>query len=309
MSSPCLLCGGTKLSIAQSLTAYQLHDLWTHLLKIDFSPLAWELLTNQAAVHLFHCDHCGFQQFDPHLAGNTHFYSELKHADYYTPDRPEFAYALEQIQRFKLKKILDVGCGEGAFLDAARKRGCETWGIEFNPATLETLNSKGHRVLREMPVSSPASSENAGFDLITFFQVLEHVPDPVGSLKSAVRMLKPGGHACVSVPHAGGIYRLDPYDPHQWPPHHITRWRKKDLARLLTVSGLRPRELSGETLYGANVLKHWMTHNELAPLVGHESRPGGTWLPRAVSVLYRKLGLKWILPRWGNSIYAWGQKI
>ena len=66
-------------------------------------------------LHLFRCQKCGFQFFDPKLAGNEHFYSAL-HAQmpgYYSPARPENERNARFGQERGFRNILDVGCGTG----------------------------------------------------------------------------------------------------------------------------------------------------------------------------------------------------
>jgi SAM-dependent methyltransferase len=149
----------------------------------------------------------------------------------------------------------------------------------------------------------------AGFDLITFFQVVEHLPDPVTTLKQATALLNPGGYISVAVPSADGVYRLVPWDPHQWPPHHISRWHLKDFGQLARAVPLRLVESGGDILVGSQLEYFWNLHNRLAPALGEPPRWGRETLPAVISFLYRKTGMKFVFPKWGCSIYACFQKI
>jgi SAM-dependent methyltransferase len=147
------------------------------------------------------------------------------------------------------------------------------------------------------------------FDLITFFQVLEHVPDPLSVMQQAAGVLNPGGYIAVAVPAAAGAYRWCPWDPHQWPPHHVSHWQLADFDNLAKAAKLTVVKQGGDVLTGTLVKDLLLLHNQLAPQVGHRPRFGGTLLPRIISQLYRKTGLKHIFPHWGSSIYGFFQKV
>lgn len=68
-------------------------------------------------------------------------------------------------------KVLDIGCGSGNFLDFAQARGCETHGVEYSISSLRNVNDKGHIGLSRLDEVSQK------FDLITAFDVIEHLYD------------------------------------------------------------------------------------------------------------------------------------
>ena len=97
-------------------------------------------------------------------------------------------------------RILDVGCASGIFLQHAANAGWQITGLE--PSTelylqaRERLAGRGdvHACILEHARLEP------GFDAITLWDVLEHVPDPLGFLTTCRRLLKPGGHLFLNVP-------------------------------------------------------------------------------------------------------------
>lgn len=305
-SWPCLLCGRPVDRVVSQLNGGQLRRAW-EALGHRLSPVAFGAISPEAVIQLRACSGCGFTFCDPALAGSEQFYRELEHASYFPPAKPEFSRTLEFAKRNNLKRVLDVGCGDGAFLDLAARAGMQTHGLEFNRAAVEKTRAKGHRVWSELLDQLSVEQTGGKFDLITLFQVVEHVSDPVGLMNSARRFLAPGGFISIAVPSAQGVYRLVPFDPHQWPPHHISRWRIADFRNLSAKCGLKLAEAGGEPLLGWSIEHFWNTHNQLALALGYSPRPGGRLAPQAVGWLYRKLGLKWVFPRWGNSIYAFFQ--
>src|SRR6185369_28762 len=117
---------------------------------------------------------------------------------------------------------------------------------------------------------------------------------------------KPGGCVAVAVPAADGVLRLAPSDPHQWPPHHLSRWRLKDFQQLATATGLTILESGGDHLLGSEILYFGELQHRLAPTLGQAPKGGG--LIRLLTLFYRKTGMKWLLPRRGMSIYAYFQR-
>jgi SAM-dependent methyltransferase len=303
--SACPLCGASGARDVEQLTGDQLRALW-RTLGWEFSAEAWGRVTPEFVVGLDRCVDCGFEFFDPSLAGNESFYRELEREDYFVQNRPEFQRTLSFARHKGLKKALDVGCGSGIFLDMARAAGCKTWGLELNRAAADKARSKGHQVLD--CTLDDVSKEQVGelMDLVTFFQVLEHVAEPAQVLRKAASLLKPGGCIAVAVPAAEGVLRLVPWDPHQWPPHHITRWRLKDFGKLARVAGVSLLESGGDQLLGSDIFYFWKLRQRLASVMGQPGK-GAASLARLVSLLYRKTGMKWFFPRRGISIYAFFQ--
>ena len=309
-SSPaprCLLCQHPKSRVVDQLLGQQLRRLW-QVLDQQFTPEAWGKISEEYVVSMLQCEACSFVFFDPSLAGNETFYQNLEHPDYFAPERPEFSRTLRFAERKRLRAILDVGCGSGAFLDLAREAGHQTSGLELNRLAGKKASAKGHRVfncsLRELDKDEVAGK----LDLITFFQVLEHVPDPIDILRQALAVLRPGGFISIAVPSRCSIGRLAPWDPSLWPPHHLSHWQLRDFKQLARATGSRLLETGGDILLGAGIAHVWKVHNRLAPALGKSPRPGGDRLPDWISFFYRKTGMKFLFPRWGCSIYAFLQK-
>lgn len=131
------------------------------------------------------------------------------------PDRAQFLYAsgssgarwsaepfekakgLELIAEFDRHvttgtKILDIGCSTGQLLDYAKTRGAETYGVDFSTDCGEMVSGKGHRFSTAL-----SGFDGERFDVVTAFDVIEHVYDLSGFLESAAGILKPGGKLIV----------------------------------------------------------------------------------------------------------------
>jgi SAM-dependent methyltransferase len=303
----CPVCGHGTTTVVEQLTGSQLRRLWRES-GFQLTPEAWGRIQEQSLVALKRCAACGFAFFDPSLAGNEVFYKELERSGYFAPNRPEFFRTVEFAKRNGLHRVLDIGCGSGAFLDLARQAGCETFGLELNSAAAAKARAKAHRIFSVSLEQLIDAGSTGGFDLITLFQVLEHLANPVAVLKKATSMLKNGGYVAIAVPSEEGVLRLSPWDPSQWPPHHVSRWRRADLKQLGRATGLKIVELGADILLGSAISSHWQTHNRFAAALGKPGRPGGDMLGKMISLLYRKTGMKFFFPHRGNSIYGYFQK-
>jgi SAM-dependent methyltransferase len=115
---------------------------------------------------------------------------------------PLFRAVLERYARPPGHTCLDVGCGAGTFVRLAAELGWKATGIDPEATAADTPRA---RFLR---ASFPAPEVAAGapFDLVTFFNSLNHFEDPVAALREARRLLVPGGIVVVRVPN-GSVQR------------------------------------------------------------------------------------------------------
>jgi 2-polyprenyl-3-methyl-5-hydroxy-6-metoxy-1,4-benzoquinol methylase len=89
-------------------------------------------------------------------------------------------------------RLLDVGCGLGYFLDAAQDVGFDVAGVEFNPGAVRAMREKYAFKVYEGGLDAVPASE-APFDVMTMFDVIEHLHDPFGDLHRIHQLLRPGG--------------------------------------------------------------------------------------------------------------------
>src|SRR6266550_2616857 len=121
--------------------------------------------------------------------------------------RHMFSRHLDRIDRLvNTGRVLDVGCATGDFLLVAAQRGWEALGVDPSPAR-EQAQAAGVRMVGHTIDDADVAPHS--LDLITFWDVLEHLPDPVASLRRAQELLTPGGLLAATVPNAGSaIARL-----------------------------------------------------------------------------------------------------
>ncbi|MBI3030240.1 MAG: class I SAM-dependent methyltransferase, partial [Candidatus Rokubacteria bacterium] len=95
-------------------------------------------------------------------------------------------------------RLLDVGCGDGAFLRLARARGWDVAGTELSPYAVSAAKADGLAV-REGEVWD-AGFAAAAFDAVTCWHVLEHTSDPRRVIEEIRRVLRPGGWLMLATP-------------------------------------------------------------------------------------------------------------
>lgn len=97
-------------------------------------------------------------------------------------------------------RLLDVGCGSGVFLRTMADLGWSVTGVEPDPAAGGVARARGLRVVTGTIESArlPAGT----FDIVTMSHVLEHVTDPLGTLRECGRVLAPGGRLIAVTPNA-----------------------------------------------------------------------------------------------------------
>ena len=101
-------------------------------------------------------------------------------------------------------RLLDVGCGEGTFLELAQKRGWEVYGTELSSFAADHAS----RVLGRgifCGEHAQAGFRDGEFDAVTLWHVLEHVADPGRYLSEVRRILKPEGNLIVAVPNVNDL--------------------------------------------------------------------------------------------------------
>jgi 2-polyprenyl-3-methyl-5-hydroxy-6-metoxy-1,4-benzoquinol methylase len=147
-------------------------------------------------------------------------------------------------------KLLDVGCGDGRFLRYAKEQGFEVWGIDFDKKSVENVKRNlGIDTVFAMSLEEfyeYAKEKNLKFDVITFFEVLEHQDKPREFLEMVRGLLKEGGYIAGSVPNRERLFvEIDWKDRFHWdyPPHHFLRFSKSSLEKALNLAGFKDIEV------------------------------------------------------------------
>ena len=147
---------------------------------------------------------------------------------------------LQLISKFyKTGNILDIGCGTGEFLNTCKNAKWQTLGIEPDPDARQMgIQNFGLDIREEAELRN---LNDASFDIITMWHVLEHVPKLNERVQELKRLIKPGGVIIIAVPNCNSldakIYKENwaAYDV----PRHLYHFTPKDVDSLFALHGMK----------------------------------------------------------------------
>jgi len=189
-----------------------------------------------AAYCLLSCESCDLEFAHPMKHPGRDFYEQLSpiysyRRRYHTCSLELFASQREFLRQLPARggDLLDAGCGDGLFLDSARRH-YRVVGLELDreAAAVARARLPANTEIYELEFDALREVAHDGaFDVITCFEVLEHLANPVAFFREACLLLKPGGYLAVSVPNRNRYYGRD--NAHDFPPNHLTRWSRRSL--------------------------------------------------------------------------------
>lgn len=220
--------------------------------------------------HLWRCPVSQLRFFTPAAPGDGQFYAAMREtAGYYQNDKWEHRRALTMVRAGE--RVLDAGCGDGAFLRKCLEAGARAEGLELNPAAVAQARKAGLEVF-ERTVEAHLEANRGAYDTVCAFQVLEHVESPAGFLSDLVKLVKPGGRVIIGVPNGDG-WVGDSGSVYQWPPHHLTWWGRSSLAYLPRCLPITLERIEQEPLRGVQRRDRAIALLDPAPVPGR--RIGG----------------------------------
>ena len=134
------------------------------------------------------------------------------------------------------RKLLDVGCYIGVFLEIAARHSWEAWGIEPSQWAAEQARKNGLNVIHGTLTSANLPDES--FDVVTLWDVIEHVADPIGEIRRVHRILKAGGLIVIHTMDINSLFArvMGP----RWPwlmEMHIYYFSQRTMAAMLEQAG------------------------------------------------------------------------
>lgn len=237
------LVASSLTHLLETFQAAKLIEDWQLSFNIDIS----DELDGIDEISLYRCEVSKLDFFAPtSAAGSDQLYQKLQNFEwFYMENKWEFEEAIKDL--VDCKKILEVGCGPGFFVEKAIRelRGSSVKGIELTESSLH----RAHK--RNLPVERVNLSELVArreiFDAICSFQVLEHVCQPGDLLQAMVQVLVPGGRLIVCVPNRDSFLRYQ-YNLLDMPPHHMTRWNATTFKFLQELFPLKVNRIVFEPL-------------------------------------------------------------
>ena len=133
--------------------------------------------------------------------------------------------------------LLDLGCGDGAFLALARACGWTVRGLEPDPKAAQVASARGFEVVEGG--LERLADRHKDYDVITLSHVIEHVHDPVATLRDCLRLLRPGGQLWLETPNANSLSHR--YFGSDWrgleAPRHLLLFTQSALFKALRDAG------------------------------------------------------------------------
>lgn len=192
---------------------------------------------------LVKCNSCGFvfnQKIPTNEELNEH-YSQYSYGSegYLSPITiKSYNLLLDEFERYRnSNRILDIGCGRGWFLQEARKRGWEVFGTEYSDKAVEICEKSG--VKMKQGKLDASEFDNHDFDVITSFEVIEHINNPNEDLKEINKLLRKGGLFYCTTPNFDSLMRYylkEQYNVIDY-PEHLSYYTKRTLKKVVEQNG------------------------------------------------------------------------
>lgn len=217
----------------------------THCLHCNSEKL--KPLKGYEAMHLCECQECGFvfAQAIPTPQELEEHYKQYGRNDYLSPVTiKRYNELLDRMERFrKTGKLLDVGCGIGYFLEEAKKRGWEVYGTEYTDEAVKICLEKG--IHMHIGMLDPENYELESFDVITSFEVIEHINNPVEELNNFNTLLRKGGLVYCTTPNFNSLlrYRLKAEYNVITYPEHLSYYTPRTLKNVFEQCGFQTLEV------------------------------------------------------------------
>ena len=238
----CPICGSTDI----------VHSYDGRTKRDDADPAVWSV---------FDCKSCGHGFVNPQPS-----WSELQRyygADYEPYEADHAAGSAERdveeareagvLRSIPIRpglRVMDVGCGGGAFLTRAEMLGAEVQGVEPSDHGFATCSGKGLRVFHGQIDAFVAAHPDRKFDVVTSNHVVEHHPSPVEMLRDMSRALAKDGYVWFCVPN--GATRAARVLKWRWHstdlPVHLMQFTPGSVRKMVELAGLEVRRIYTATM-------------------------------------------------------------
>lgn len=254
--TPCLLCGWDDAELRAEAA--------------DYSPASGSGLR----FAIVQCRRCGLLYTNPRPTPDTigQFYPAT-----YRPHAPRGKRAIRLPSRFWSRllgrpsperrgrlpwigtgRLLDFGCGGGSYLRRMAELGWRVAGVDVSPRAVQSIREEMGLEIHLGSLPHPDLMTDS-FDVVTMWQSLEHVHQPLAVLRAAFELLRPGGKIIVAVPNRDSL-AANGFGEHWFGldlPRHLTHFTRGALTEMLRTAGFRVEKVRGLVHY------HWLQASAL----------------------------------------------
>ena len=202
-------------------------------------------------INVLKCRSCGLVQLDSIMQNPDKFYQQsgMRRSQEQDVLKIRIAAESDDERRFiamksKIanKRVLDFGCGAGGFIRKASKVCSEVLGIELETRMRSLLNQEGYKCMGSL--QEALGNDNTGiFDVITFFHVIEHLPDPVAILGGVRQLLSKDGVIVIEVPNCDdallSLYCCNAFADFTYWESHLFLYNNSTLTMMIERAGYR----------------------------------------------------------------------
>jgi len=267
----CPLCNTKKSLIARRTNLSELRTGWLAAFGFDPFPIDFE----RGYIDKKKCVSCRLEYFDAPFYGDADFYARIsKNPWYYEQHKWEYDVAAELVAKLEPNELLEIGSGNGHFLENIASLGGDIEGVDINRDAVEICKAKGLKV-DAIDVFDITKS----YDMVVMFQVLEHMENAGELFKFlATKLVRPGGHLIIAVPNPDGYLKEVGINLLDMPPHHNSCWGLPTFQYLERQFGLQLVE------YRKEPLRYVHYHGLLQSIVLDNAKlTEGTWKTRMLT--------------------------
>ncbi len=231
--------------IVAKIDSEKIKDIYLSEFNVDVTEYFTADITN---VFICECPQTLYRFYYPAIVGKPEFYTFLYNYDwYYVKWKWENEQSLKYIN--KQDKILDVGCGSGLFLLELKARGFQNLNGLDNGILDEKIFTENNIFFNNNTIEKFSTTNENTFDVITCFQILEHIQDVKIFLETCQKMLKPNGKLIIAVPNCNPyLYKNDMLNALNMPPHHQGLWNRTSLNNMAHFFSLKTIDIKTQPI-------------------------------------------------------------